>query len=202
MPPLPLTTLQAVAAVAPDPLGNPRHTIRRIVLTGFMGAGKSTVGRLLAHQLGWSFLDLDEHIEQRAGISVPSIFSSHGEPHFRRLESSALANALRQSSLVLALGGGAPETLTNRLLLEQTPHTTVVFLDAPFPVLFDRCMLQALIVGTTDRPNLNDPGAASARFTARRPFYLRLARVTIPTETLTPPETVARITDLLTSTVD
>ena len=84
---------------------------------GFMGAGKTTVGRLLAEALGWDFLDLDEHIEARASATVPQLFERHGEPGFRRLESSALANALSRQSTVLALGGGAPEQLTNRLML-------------------------------------------------------------------------------------
>ena len=66
-------------------------TLRRIVLTGFMGAGKTTVGRLLAESLGWEFLDLDAHIEQRTGATVPELFARDGEPAFRRLESTALA---------------------------------------------------------------------------------------------------------------
>ena len=159
--------------------------IQRITLTGFMGAGKSTVGRLLAARLGWNFLDLDTHLEQRTGLTVPQIFSQYGEAHFRRLESTALASALAQRSTVIALGGGVPESLTNRLLLEQTPGTLTVFLDAPFPVLFDRCMLQG-----TARPVLADPDAAQARFAARHPLYTRLAGLTVETADLTPEKTV------------
>jgi shikimate kinase len=103
-----------------NPLTLPAH-LRRIVLTGFMGAGKTTVGRLLAARLGWDFLDLDASIESRTGLAVPSIFAAHGEAHFRQLESQALAASLGRSNIVLALGGGAPESLTNRLLIEQTP---------------------------------------------------------------------------------
>ena len=177
-------------------LSDPGAGVRRIVLTGFMGAGKSTVGRLLAAELGWGFVDLDAHLESRAGATVPELFERHGEAHFRRLESSALASALRQSRIILALGGGAPETLTNRLLLEQTPGTLTVFLDAPFATLYDRCMLQALNPGSgadargADRPNLRDAQAAELRFLARTPMYRRLARITIDTAPLGAEETV------------
>lgn len=173
--------------------------VRRLVLTGFMGAGKSTVGRLVAQRLGWTFVDLDALLEQRAGTSIPQLFGLHGEPHFRRLESSALAAALRQPNTVLALGGGAPETLTNRLLLEQTPGTYTIFLDAPFPVLYDRCVLQALNTSEgaatrdTDRPNLRDPEAAQTRFITRHPLYRRLAHLTVDTAGHSPAETAASI---------
>ena len=193
----------------------PAH-LRRIVLTGFMGAGKTTVGRLLAARLNWDFLDLDAYIESRAGLSVPSIFSAHGEAHFRQLESAALASALGRNRLVLALGGGAPEVLTNRLLLEQTPATATIFLDAPFPTLFDRCMMQALNPTPASaepapapapagpassgplRPLLADPAAAEARFLTRQPIYRRLARLTLDTASLTPEETVAALLARLT----
>ena len=175
----------------------PAH-LRRVVLTGFMGAGKTTVGRLLAARLNWEFLDLDAYIESRTGLTIPSIFSTHGEARFRQLESTALVSALGRNRLVLALGGGAPEVLTNRLLLEQTPATSTIFLDAPFPALFDRCMMQALNPGSTDRPILADPAAAEARFLARHPVYRRLARLILDTACLTPEETVTALLDRLT----
>ena len=165
-----------------------RGHLRRILLTGFMGAGKSTVGRMLASRLGWEFLDLDTHLETRTGATIPELFARHGEAHFRRLESTALASALSRSMTVLALGGGTPEELTNRLLIEQTPDTIAVFLDAPFPTLFDRCMLQEI-----GRPVLADPAAAELRFARRRPLYARLARLTIDTSALTPEETVEAV---------
>jgi shikimate kinase len=178
----------------------PAH-LRRLVLTGFMGAGKTTVGRLLADSLGWEFLDLDAYIEARSGLTVPAIFAQHGEKHFRRLESQALASALGRDRVVLALGGGAPEVLTNRLLLEQTPATATLFLDAPFPVLYDRCVMQSLSSGSGNlslaRPNLADREAAQARCMARRPIYRRLAHHTIDTESLTTEGTVATLLNRL-----
>lgn len=162
--------------------------LRRLVLTGFMGAGKSTVGRLLASRLGWEFLDLDNHLEGRTGTTISELFALHGEAHFRRLESTALASALGRSRVVLALGGGTPEDLTNRLLIEQTPSTLAVFLDAPFSTLFDRCMLQEI-----SRPVLADPVAAELRFERRRPLYARLSRLTVETSLLSSEETVEAI---------
>jgi shikimate kinase len=167
----------------------PNH-LKRLVLTGFMGAGKSTIGRLLAARIGWNFLDLDAHLEARTNATIPQLFEQHGEARFRRLESTALASALGYSNIVLALGGGTPEDLTNRLLLEQTPATFTIFLDAPFPTLYDRCMLQDLGDPALARPVLRDPAAAQLRFERRHPLYRRMAGLTIATSDQTPAQTV------------
>jgi shikimate kinase len=172
-------------------------TLKRIVLTGFMGAGKTTVGRQLAESLGWNFLDLDTHLEARAGASIPDLFATHGEPHFRRLESSALASALAHTKTVIALGGGTPEQLTNRLLLEQTPGTLVIFLDAPFETLFDRCMLQSFAAPELSRPVLTSPAEATARFATRQPLYRRLARLTLSTADLSVQDSAKAIMEML-----
>ena len=171
--------------------------VRRIVLIGYMGAGKTSVGRLLARALGWTFLDLDSHIEARSGASVPELFARHGEAHFRRLESSALANALARNGTVLALGGGTPEALTNRLLLEQTPGTLLIYLEAPFPILYDRCMLQTFAAPEHIRPVLTHPAEAEARFNVRAPLYRRLARHIIATSQQEPAETADAILEIL-----
>ncbi len=147
----------------------------RIVLTGFMGSGKTTVGALLAAELEWTFLDLDHEIERREGRTVPQIFAESGEQAFRRAEASALAGLLGQRRVVIALGGGAPEELGNRLLLEQTPRTAVIYLSATFDVLVERCRLQALDPEATARPVLADHDVAAARFVRRKPHYERIA---------------------------
>ncbi len=156
----------------------------RIVLTGFMGAGKSTVGGLLAQRLGWRFVDVDDDVVSKAGMPVADLFTKYGEFVFRRLETSAIAHALGERNAVIALGGGAVEVLANRLLLEQTPRTTVVFLDAALPVLLARCHQQT---GAAERPNLT---AAEKRFQYRAPLYKRVARFRLETAEQTPEQTV------------
>jgi len=162
----------------------------RILLTGFMGSGKTTVGGELAKCLGWAFHDLDSEIELRDGRSVPRIFAESGEAHFRRLESTALASLLGQRKIVLALGGGAPEELGNRLLIEQTPRTEVVYLSAPLPTLVERCNRQAKTGESALRPLL---GEAEERFRTRHPIYERIAGHRIGTSTLTVDEVVAAV---------
>src|SRR3984885_6827604 len=169
------TPTETMSNNEPGPHPIPAH-LRRLVLTGFMGAGKSTIGRLLAARLNWQFLDLDAHLEARAGATIPQLFERHGEAHFRPPETAAPASPLGHNPSVRAPGGGTPEELTNRLLLEQTPATFTIFLDAPFPALFDRCILQ-----DTPRPVLADPEAAHTRYTTRHPLYKRLAGLTIDT---------------------
>mgnify|MGYP000920169946 FL=1 len=88
-----------------------------MILTGMMGAGKSTVGRLLAIQLGKDFVDLDDVIEVRAGTSVKEIFNHYGEAHFRDLEALALGEALARPNVVVATGGGAIVRESNRDLM-------------------------------------------------------------------------------------
>jgi shikimate kinase len=83
---------------APDP-------VHRIVLTGFMGSGKTTVGPLVARKLGWRFIDVDDVIEAEAAMTIAAIFEQHGEAAFRRREQETIARLLAQVELVLALGG-------------------------------------------------------------------------------------------------
>jgi shikimate kinase len=150
----------------------PAIGVDRVVLTGFMGSGKTTVGRALAERLGWQFLDLDAEIERRDGRSVPQVFAESGEAHFRHLETAALAALLGQRQVVLALGGGAPEELGNRLLLEQTPRTAVVYLAASLETLIARCEQEDALAGTAGRPLLAE---AEQRFAVRRQLYERIA---------------------------
>src|SRR5262245_23576931 len=118
----------------------PTRSTRRIVLIGFMGAGKTTVGRALAKRLGWTFYDLDDVIEQREQQTIPEIFANSGETAFRQAESAALRDLLQANpgDLILALGGGAFVQRQNRALLEQAGAVTIL-LEAPLEELRRRC---------------------------------------------------------------
>jgi shikimate kinase len=168
-------------------------TIRRIVLTGFMGAGKSTLGPLIAQGLGWDFLDTDSAIEARAGKAVAQIFAQQGESAFRALEAEVIRDQGRRDHLVLALGGGAIETESTRDLLAALDHTCVLFLDAPLDVLVSRCLHQP---AAAQRPVLADREGLLKRFNSRLPYY-RNAHLTVTTAGLSPQAVVARILEAL-----
>ena len=185
-----LTSLPAVQPALPG-------GVQRVVLTGFMGSGKSTIGRLSGEQLRWAFHDLDEEVEARAGLTVPQIFSEHGEPAFRELESTALASLLQTRNAVIALGGGAVEEPRNRLLLERVPATAVVLLEASFATLCARCTAQATLPGSIARPVFADLDAAEARFHLRQQGYREVATHTFETETISPKDTAAAVLALL-----
>jgi shikimate kinase len=166
---------------------SPNAVPRRIVLTGFMGSGKSTVGPKLAHRLGWRFLDTDAVIESEAGISIADFFALHGEPAFRDLEHSTIARLSAKDSLVLALGGGAIEREATRSLLLTTPGTLLVHLEVELATTLRRC------AGSEgSRPVLADQANIAARYQRRLPLY-RTAHLSIPVDFLTPAQAVDAI---------
>ncbi len=111
-----------------------------IYLVGFMGAGKSTIGRRLAQQLGWTFADLDDDIEASEKRSISAIFATEGEEYFRRLESEALLRRVGRiragTPTVLALGGGAFTRVQNREAIAG--HGISIWLDCPLDRLWER----------------------------------------------------------------
>lgn len=145
--------------------------VHRIVLTGFMGAGKSTVGRLLAARSGWELLDLDLHIETTSGKNARELFDVLGEPGFRQLESDLWAAVLQRSQAMIAPGGAVIDEPANQRVLAQSAGSFVVFLDAPFQTLIDRCLQQERQDGGTYRPLLHETESARARYTERRALY-------------------------------
>jgi shikimate kinase len=153
---------------------------RLICLTGFMGCGKTTVGRKLARQLGWRFVDLDTRIEEHAGLKITEIFERLGEPAFREIEHEELVRALGEAtelgaSTVIALGGGTFAQPRNAELLrcfgapERSPNSrravVVIWLDCPLEELLTRC------VRMTHRPLFRDEASFRQLFEQRRPSY-------------------------------
>ncbi|MFN8641858.1 MAG: shikimate kinase [Candidatus Binatia bacterium] len=108
----------------------------KLYLVGFMGAGKTTVGRALAKRLDWRFEDIDERIERTEGRDVASIFRQSGEPYFRACERQALADLLDTRGVVVATGGGTPVDPANRALMAR--DGAVAWLDAPFATVAER----------------------------------------------------------------
>ncbi|MGA9672527.1 MAG: shikimate kinase [Terracidiphilus sp.] len=160
---------------------------RRIILTGFMGSGKSTVGPLLAARLGWKFIDVDDVIEAEAGITIAKLFALHGEPAFRLREHETIVRLAVGDALVLALGGGAIEHADTRSLLIAAPATLLVHLEVELSTTLARC------AGTEHtRPVLADQANLASRYNRRLPLY-RTAHVSIPVDALTPEQAVDAI---------
>ena len=118
---------------------------RLVFLVGFMGAGKTSVGRTLSERLGWTFEDLDDRIRRVEGLTIEEIFRESGEAEFRRMEHAALRATLSELNAaprVVGLGGGAFVQPGNASLLKET-GAPVVFLDAPVEELWRRCQGEA-----------------------------------------------------------
>jgi shikimate kinase len=155
---------------------------RRIILTGFMGCGKTTVGPLVAERLGWKFLDVDDVIEAESGVTIAELFARQGEAHFRTREHATIARLALAEALILALGGGAIEEPSTRELLLTTPGTLLIHLEVELATTITRC------AGTEDtRPILADHANLANRYNKRLPLY-RSAHVSIAVDTLSPGE--------------
>jgi len=174
-----------------------------VALTGFMGSGKTTVGKVLADFLGCPFMDLDDLVVKKAGKSIPDIFAQDGEPAFRQLEAQVLRKTVEkyaESTAVLALGGGAVLAPASAALLHD--KTVCIYLRASLDTLLAR-----LAGETAGRPLLQEipdqvgddvmPGpdraSVSARLAAREPIYEITAHVIIDTDGLSPDEVADEI---------
>lgn len=144
-------------------------SVDRVVLIGFMGAGKTTVGRLLADRLGWTFLDTDALVEERLNLPVDVVFAQHGEGVFRQVEQAVVAEALTETETVVSTGGGWPEPVGT---IESLPPTALsVWLQAPLEQLLERARAQ-----TNSRPLLDAEdlvGGARSLLERRAPRYAR-----------------------------
>lgn len=162
----------------------------RIYLTGFMGAGKSSVGRALAARLGVPFVDLDAEIVGRAGATIPEIFTAGGEGEFRRLEREALEAVLAQPELadaVIATGGGTVAWAATAERLAASGAT--VWLNLPFTVIVERIG----VLGKRDRPLFRDETQAFALYRERLGAYRRCDLEVAVAAEESPEEVAARV---------
>lgn len=156
-----------------------------IAIVGYMGCGKSTVGRILADRLGWSLVDLDDEITARAGLPIPEIFSKYGEDHFRNLESRALRDALDGTrDCAIACGGGIVTRPENRELLG---NAATVFLCEKPATLYERTR-------NGDRP-LRGAGREEfeRRYAERLPYYEEVSNLKVEVEGRTAVEVAKEI---------
>lgn len=153
-----------------------------LAIVGYMGSGKSTVGRIVADELGWELVDLDLAVAERAGVSIPEIFESCGEPYFRNLERQELLEALDGTrERVIACGGGVVIDPRNRARLIEVP---TVFLWEDTDVLYRRTRGPTRPLRGT---NFED---FARRYAERLPYYLEVAALQIEPDNR-PPRRVA-----------
>jgi shikimate kinase len=160
--------------------------MKNIVLCGFMGCGKSTVGAALALLLGYKFIDMDAYIESLTGKSVSQIFGQCGEEHFRALESQAATGLSRESGLVISAGGGALLRAENAASFKA--GGLVVFIDVPLAVIRRR------LEGDLTRPLLLKPDKDKVMeelYETRRPYYCSAADLIVENSDNIPAQAMA-----------
>lgn len=141
--------------------------MNNIVLCGFMGSGKTVVGKELAKILGVKFVDTDELIEEEQGVAIKAIFATHGEDYFRDLEYEMCKKVAEMNGVVVSTGGGAMTFKRNVDAIKE--GSKVVFLDASFDVICDR------IGDSTSRPLFQDKEKAKKLYDERKDKYLSAA---------------------------
>ena len=159
-----------------------------IALIGFMGSGKSTVGRELARKMAYPFVDTDEEIERKAKKSIPEIFEEHGEKYFRRLEEEVLSEIIENNEeMVISTGGGIVLSEGNRRILRE--KTTTILLQAGVEELYNR------LKDETNRPLLavENPQEEIKRLLEEREEYYNTADIKVNTDGLQ----VAEIVELI-----
>ncbi len=166
--------------------------VRRVYLVGFMGSGKTTVGRLVAERMNWPFLDLDDEIERGEGRSIARIFSQFGEAHFRELERMYLRSISGPEHSVVGLGGGTYEAAANRRFIESNGMS--VYLETS---LEDVCRR---IEADGSRPLFSNSEQITELYQRRLTSY-NMARERIETNNVDPPTIAERIVRLMTSVI-
>lgn len=166
-----------------------------IILVGLMGAGKTTIGRMLAKHLHKTFYDSDHEIERRTGVNIPLIFEVEGEAGFRKRESAVIEELVRKDDIVLATGGGAVLSAQNREHLKQ--NGIVIYLRANVHELWQRTR------NDKNRPLLQGQsahGKLKQLFVERDPLYTEVATYTIETEGESVNSIIGRIEHLIRNT--
>lgn len=174
------------------PLPQSRERGTRIILVGGRGAGKTTVGRLLASELRWEFRDVDDQVEQKAGQSITAIFSGVGESAFRLSESAALQDLVNLQQHVIATGGGVVLSPSNRELLKRSGF--VVWLTATPEIMYRR--ISADSATSSRRPSLTRIGGLAEMklvLADREPLYKEVANLMLDTSDLSPVGVVSAI---------
>lgn len=169
-----------------------KKNIRNIMLIGFMGAGKTFTGRELARIMGMRFIDMDEIIVKKAGMSINEIFSRYGEERFRDIETEVLKEISDKDGMVVGCGGGVIVKDRNLPLLKKAG--IVIFLKASPEVIYER------VKDDNSRPllNVDDPIRRIKELLARRmDRYLNVAEITIDTDGKTPLEVAEEIKQVL-----
>lgn len=166
------------------------NDLPNIVLIGFMGAGKTTVGKLLALELQLTLIETDNEIIKRSGLSnVNEIFEKRGENHFRELEKEVLHDLAKQSNSIISYGGGAIVHSESMEALKE--NSTVIFLSASFKTIVKR------IENEVTRPLFNDIEKAKQLYAQRRPLYEKYADAIIETDNFSPEKITELITKIL-----
>ncbi len=160
---------------------------KNIYIVGFMGTGKTTVGRLLAEKLGREFIEMDDEIEKREGMKIVSIFATKGEEYFRTVESEVLKDIAQKSNIVVSCGGGVVLKEENMKILKNTG--IVICLRASRDTIYERTKndsFRPLLNVTNPRRRIEE------LLKAREPFYSK-AHHTVDTDSLSPEEVRDRI---------
>ena len=165
--------------------------VNNLIIIGFSGSGKTSVGRILADRLGWRFVDSDDEIFHEQGMSIAQIFAAHGEDRFRSLERDMISRLCKDSNQVISVGGGTiVDQVNKRVMLDR--NYVVRLVASPETIL---CRLSS--TNLSERPMLtsSDPLGRISRLLADREEHYGAAHLQVDTEDMTPAEVAESVLD-------